>query len=154
MKLGLTETFDQTENIVDSYLTIVENLEKNAEVSRNVPKELADHNYDTNSSPPEPKPETKPETKPEKKERSSRAKDIRICKLERRNRLLKNKLAAYESGNVPKTVVKKVVTKALSEKFTPAEIHQILKQRKKIIQSGPRKGKRGITRWAIYPILV
>ena len=149
MKLGLTESFDQTENIVDSYLTIVENLEKNAEVSRNVPKELADHNYDTNSSPPQPQP--KPETK---KERTSRAKDIRICKLEKRNRLLKNKLAAYESGNVPKTVVKKVVTKALSEKFTPAEIHQILKQRKKIIQSGPRKGKRGITRWAIYPILV
>ena len=145
MKLGLTETFDQTENIVDSYLTIVENLEKNAEVSRNVPKELADHNYDTNSSPPEPK----PETKPEKKERSSRAKDIRICKLERRNRLLRNKLSAYESGNVPKTVRKKVVEKALCEKFTPAEIHQILKQRKKIIQSGPRKGKRGITRWAI-----
>ena len=145
MNLGLTETFDQTENIVDSYLTIVENLEKNAEVSRNVPKELADHNYDTNSSPPEPK----PETKPEKKERTSRAKGIRICKLERRNRLLRNKLSAYESGNVPKTVRKKVVEKALCEKFTPAEIHQILKQRKKIIQSGPRKGKRGITRWAI-----
>ena len=153
MKLGLTETFDQTENIVDSYLTIVENLEKNAEVSRNVPKQLADHNYDTNSPPPPP-PQPEPETKPEKKERTSRAKDIRICKLERRNRLLKNKLAAYESGNVPKTVRKKVVEKALCEKFTPAEIHQILKQRKKIIQSGPRKGKRGITRWAIYPILV
>ena len=150
MKLGLTETFDQTENIVDSYLTIVENLEKNAEVSRNVPKELADHNYDTNTSPPPPPP-PKPETK---KEKTSRAKDIRICKLKRRNQLLKNKLAAYESGNVPKTVVKKVVEKALCEKFTPAEIHQILKQRKKIIQSGPRKGKRGITRWAIYPILV
>jgi hypothetical protein len=63
-------------------------------------------------------------------------------------------LDAYKNGNVPKTVAKKVVEKTIGHKFTPAQIHQILKPVKKIIKSGKRRGKREITRWAIYPIFV
>ena len=63
-------------------------------------------------------------------------------------------MAAYERGDVPKTVAKKVVEKNIGHKFTPAQIHQILKPTKNIIKTGKRRGKRAITRWAIYPIFV
>ena len=148
LKLGGTETFDET--IKGHYENIIYDLEKSAKVTtyRNVPEQLADHDYNTTSS-TTPKPE-----KISKKERSSRAKDKELHRLKKANKLLQNKLDVYNEGNVPKTVAKKVVEKSIGHKFTPAQIHQILKPTKNIIKTGKRRGKRAITRWAIYPIFV
>ena len=148
LKLGKTETFDET--IKTNYENIINNLEESAKVTeyRNVPEQLADHDYNTTSS-TTPKPEKK-----SKKERSSRAKDKELSRLKKANKLLQNKLAAYNEGNVPKTVARKVVEKNIGHKFTPAQIHQILKPTKNIIKIGKRRGKRAITRWATYPIFV
>ena len=51
-----------------------------------------------------------------------------------------------KSGKVSKALERKIVMQALGPKFTPAQIHQILKPPKEICEKGKRKGKRGITR--------
>ena len=64
-----------------------------------------------------------------------------------------SKLAKYEEGQVSKSLKKKIVNDALKDKFTPAQIHEILKPQPAICETGKRKGKPKFQRWAIFPIL-
>ena len=106
--------------------------------------ELKDHSYQTKLAPPK------------KLKKSHHAKNALISKLKKKNILLKNKLAALKSGKVSKSLERKIVENALKHKFTPAQIHEILKPEKKLCQDGKRKGKWEITRlnWLIFLIFV
>ena len=78
---------------------------------------------------------------PENVKKQIHAQDAYISKLKIENAHLLSKLAKYESGQVPKSLKKKIVNDALKDKFTPAQIHQILKPPPGICQTGKRKVK-------------
>ena len=73
--------------------------------------------------------------------------------LKKQNPLFKLKLAKYESGEVPKTLQTKIVNNALKNKFTPAQIHELLKPPPALCETGKRKGKPKFQRWAIFLVL-
>ena len=62
--------------------------------------------------------------------------------------MLKNQISGMLSGKLPMTVQRKVTENVLSEtgRFTSAQISQLMKPKKAIIQQGKRKGKRPIIR--------
>ena len=59
------------------------------------------------------------------------AKDALLRKLRKQNVLLKKQNDALKSGDLPLVVLKRAVADALKDKFSPAQIYQILKPRNK-----------------------
>ena len=59
------------------------------------------------------------------------AKDALLRKLRKQNVLLKKQNDALKSGDLPLVVLKRAVADALKDKFSPAQIYQILKPKNK-----------------------
>ena len=144
--LGGSENIDDIE-FADEYQNLLDGLEETSSVSEVSvsPAILHDHNYT---------PIYSIDTHISRKRKSHHAKDQIISHQSKQIKLLKNRLSAYESGTfIPKTLQKKACEKALvvSGKFTSAQLHQVMKPPRKIVQEGKRKGKLEITRcknWA------
>ena len=132
---------------------IIENLANNDSVSPDVVNELIDHDYATSGPPPK----NSKEEPPKKDKKAEHSKDSRLSRMKKTITLLKNQIKGFlQNGKIPKTTRRKIVEEELSHKFTPGQIHQMLKPRGEILKIGPRKGKRRITRseQAILLILV
>ena len=132
---------------------INENLANNDSVSPDVVNELIDHDYATSGPPPK----NSKEEPPKKDKKAEHSKDSRLSRMKKTITLLKNQIKGFlQNGKIPKKTRRKIVEEELSHKFTPGQIHQMLKPRGEILKIGPRKGKRRITRseQAILLILV
>ena len=154
------ETLGKMGQTPDEYQDITYNLEKQTlsdykkrSLSRDVAPELIDHNYqDTSPSPPK-KSKTESVKKDKKDEHS---KDSKISRLKKKIQLLKNQVSGLRAGKISKKTRREIVHEELSHKLTPAQIKQMLKPKREIHKTGPRKGKLKINRsqQAIFLILV